>query len=269
MLLTASLVLFSAVAAHAAPPDHPAYLHALSDLRAARGYLKKPDGVVVAWDEKKARGEIDAAIKEIKDAAIDDGKDLDDHPPIDVADWGGRLKKAKELLAAAERDVSEDEDNGFARGLRKRALGHIEGAERFVDEGIANAKDVDHPAYLHALTDLRAARSFLQKPAGTAVTWDEQQAIGQIDGAIKDIKDAAIDDGKDLGDHPPVDVADWGGRLAKAKELLAAAKRDVSGDEDNDFAKGLRKRALEHIARAQKAVEEGIADAHAASRPCR
>src|ERR1700753_2160265 len=52
--------------------NHPAYLHALSDLRMARAFLERPANVVVKWDEKRAITEIDAAIREIKEAAIDD-----------------------------------------------------------------------------------------------------------------------------------------------------------------------------------------------------
>ena len=252
----------------APPPQvekHPAYLHALTDLRAARAHLEKPAGAKIAWDEHKAVGEIDAAIKEIKDAAIDDGKDLNDHPPVDIADWGGRLQKARELLAKAHADLDKEEDNGYAHGLRKRAMGHIDAAGAFVDEGILDAqqRQGDHPAYLHALTDLRAARGYLERPANAVVKWDEKIAIRKIDAAIKEIKDAAIDDGKDLDDHPPIDVADWGGRLARAMDLVQKARADVSGDEDDRFARGLRRRAIDHIDEAAHAISDGLADARA------
>src|ERR1700677_1840929 len=66
------------------PGPHPAYLHALSDLRAARHYLNDN----WAWggvrrEDEAAVGHIDAAINEIKRAAIDDGKVLNDPFPID------------------------------------------------------------------------------------------------------------------------------------------------------------------------------------------
>jgi hypothetical protein len=47
-----------------------------------------------------------------------------------------------------------------------------------------------HPAYLHALTDLRAARSFLARPANAVVKWDENRAIRELDAAISEIKHA-------------------------------------------------------------------------------
>ena len=62
-----------------------------------------------------------------------------------------------------------------------------------------------HPAFLHALSDLRYARANLEKKGGDSqMKWDESTAVGAIDRAIADIKQAAIDDGKNLDDHPPV-----------------------------------------------------------------
>ncbi len=64
-----------------------------------------------------------------------------------------------------------------------------------------------HPAYLHALTDLRTARWMLEhRPGDAAVSSHEDVAVAQIDAAIGEIKHAAIDDGKDIHDHPNMDV---------------------------------------------------------------
>src|ERR1700757_1830614 len=81
----ASLALLGGCAAPSHPPErHPAYLHALSDLRASRWLIEHRTG---DWaqtvDEVQAVREIDAAINEIKKAAYDDGKNLNDHPPVD------------------------------------------------------------------------------------------------------------------------------------------------------------------------------------------
>jgi len=123
------------------PGRHPAYLHALEDLRHARGHLeRRPGDPEVKWDENVAIREIDAAIGEIKRASIDDGKDLADHPPVDVKlDYRGRLHRALELLRKAHSDVKEKEDNNFAQGLQHRALEHIDAAVNFTEQGIANA----------------------------------------------------------------------------------------------------------------------------------
>jgi hypothetical protein len=124
-------------AAPAPPREHPAYLHALTDLRHARAPLERPDGGELREQEKKAIHEIDEAINEIKKASIDDGKDLNDHPPVDAhMPWGGRLHRALELLDKAHHDVSEEEDNAFAQGLQQRAILHIDKAHHHVEEAV-------------------------------------------------------------------------------------------------------------------------------------
>jgi hypothetical protein len=121
----------------AAQGKHPAYLHALTDLRAARAHLQNHDGGELRHEEKEAIHAIDDAIAEIKRAAIDDGKDLDDHPPADArVDWPGRLHRAKELLEKAHQDIAHEEDNAFAQGLQQRAFAHIDRAIHEVNEAI-------------------------------------------------------------------------------------------------------------------------------------
>src|SRR5271157_4096925 len=116
---------------------HPAYLHVLSDLRDARAHLQRPDGGHLRHEEEDAIHEINSAIDEIKKAAIDDGKDLNDHPPVDSRmDWPGRLHRAIELLNKAHQDISKEEDNQFAQGLQERAMGHIDKAHHHVEEAI-------------------------------------------------------------------------------------------------------------------------------------
>jgi hypothetical protein len=132
------LVMPAAHSAKPAPPrDHPAYLHALTDLRHARAHLQRPDGGELREQERKAIHEIDEAINEIKKASVDDGKDLNDHPPVDAhMPWPGRLHRALELLDKAHHDVSEEEDNAFAQGLQQRAILHIDKAHHHVEEAI-------------------------------------------------------------------------------------------------------------------------------------
>jgi len=121
----------------AAQGKHPAYLHALSDLRAARAHLERPDGGELRAEEKEAIHQIDEAIGEIKKASIDDGKDLNDHPPVDAGlDPTGRLHRAKQLLEKAHQDIAKEEDNSFAQGLQQRAFGHIDRAIHEVDDAI-------------------------------------------------------------------------------------------------------------------------------------
>lgn len=130
------------VSAQQVPGPRPAYLHALSDLRMARAYLA--DGW--AWEpvrreDAHAIREIDAAIREIKLAAIDDGKNLSDHPPIDThLDWQNRFARANALLAGAHHDLEHAEDVPSARGLRDRALLHVDEAHHTVDNAFQTAR---------------------------------------------------------------------------------------------------------------------------------
>jgi hypothetical protein len=137
-MLAAVLFVPAYVSATPAPGrDHPAYLHALTDLRDARAHLQRPDGGELREQEKKAIHEIDDAIGEIKKAAVEDGKDLNEHPPVDAhMEWGGRLRRALELLDKAHNDIAREEDNGFAQGLQQRALEHIDKAHHHVKEAI-------------------------------------------------------------------------------------------------------------------------------------
>ena len=72
--------------------------------------------------EKNAIDEIDKAIAEIKAAAIDDGKNIDDHPgDFDPhLRWVGRLNKAAALLDKAHDDAAKEEDDASAQGLQAR-----------------------------------------------------------------------------------------------------------------------------------------------------
>ena len=120
-----------------------------------------------------------------------------------------------------------------------------------------------HPAYLHALTDLRHARAHLERQTRSGrMDREEDHAIAEIDKAIAEIKHAAIDDGKNLNDHPPVDAhLGHKGRYHRALELLDKAHHDIAEKEDDDFAHGLRHRALEHIDEAHRIVEHLIEQA--------
>ncbi len=118
-----------------------------------------------------------------------------------------------------------------------------------------------HPRYLHALSDLRAARWLIEnRPGDAAVSFHESVAIDQIEHAVHALKEAAIDDGRDIHDHPPVDVPVGPGRLHRAAELLRGARADLSIEEDNPEARRLRHRAFEHIDRAIHETDAAIWD---------
>jgi hypothetical protein len=265
------------------PDKHPAYMRALSDLKTARAFLERPAGIQVKWDEKKAVAEIDGAIQNIRAAAMDDGKfSLEEHAPVDRPTWGGRLQRAAELVNTAYTDVrseAEDNPNHEAQKARRDALLHIQAAAKFIREGEEDAKTLkepavgpppppppgaapgQHPAYLHALTDLRHARALLEKPAKADVKWDENVAIREIDAAIKEIRDAAIDDGKPISEHPPIDIKiAHRDRLKQAMLLLRSSAHDIDMKEDNGWANGLRGRANMHINAAETKVREAIGE---------
>ncbi len=85
----------------------PAYRHALSDLRAARAHLEHSDGGQLHQEEKEAIHQINDAIDHIKKAAMEDGKDLNDHPPVDAGlDHTGRLHRAMQMLDKAHNDIA-------------------------------------------------------------------------------------------------------------------------------------------------------------------
>jgi hypothetical protein len=128
----------------------------------------------------------------------------------------------------------------------------------------ANAADLPgrHPAYLHALTDLRDARWNLEhRPGDAAVSAQEDVAIVETDRAIREAKVAAMEDGKNIEDHPHEDAKiDRPGRLHHALELLEKARNDVAREEDNPETRDLRNRIVEHTDLAIEATRRAIHD---------
>jgi hypothetical protein len=120
-----------------------------------------------------------------------------------------------------------------------------------------------HPAYLHALSDLRDARAHLEHATTEPVVPEEVHAIDHIDQAIGEIKQAAIMDGKNIGDHMPVDThLGRHDRFVKALELLDKAQRDVSGEEDQPDTRGLQQRVIRHIDEARHSVKHALEIIH-------
>jgi hypothetical protein len=120
------------------PGKHPAYLHALSDLRDARAHLETVGaGDVVATEAMHAIEHIDKAIGAIKQAAIMDGKNIQDHVPVDAhLERTGRFHKALELLDKASHDVSGEEDQPDTMGLQQRVIHQIGEARHSVQHAI-------------------------------------------------------------------------------------------------------------------------------------
>ena len=114
--------------------DYPAYAHALFNLRAARWMLvHKPGNWLQAPEEPEAVKHIDAAIHEIIRVGINDGKTLEEDPPVDeYPDHVSHIKAAYSFLKKAHQDVAHGEEDARTRLLRDPALTFISEATRNV-----------------------------------------------------------------------------------------------------------------------------------------
>ena len=128
-----------------------------------------------------------------------------------------------------------------------------------------------HPGYLHALSDLRAARWNLEhRPGDAAVSEQEDIAISEIDRAIGEVQKAAVRDGKDTFVRPREDAnLDRPGRLHHAVELLRAAHDDlkpgsitVGHTTLTDASRNRSQQAFERNPDADKAVFPDAIDPH-------
>jgi hypothetical protein len=117
-----------------------------------------------------------------------------------------------------------------------------------------------HPAYLHARTDLRRAERLMDWSEFRNVRHDLDDSVRHVREAIHELDAAALWDRKNIEDNPPVDTyADRAGRFRAIAQFLFGAKRDIEREEDNPAARGWRNRAIKHI-------DEAIASVHRAAR---
>lgn len=256
----------------AAQGRHPRYLHARSDLRRAIRLMRLPDEPNVMRDMQAASDRVERAIRDMDTAAMFDRRDLDDNPPVDSRiGRGSRFREILRLLSAARADISQEEDNPRAAEWRNRAFRNIDeaidlvrrgGYDRFRDEAAPPPPAYGaHPGYLHAISDLRHARALLWRQDWRDVMRDQRAAIDEIDRAIDEAKRAAIDDGRNINDHPPVDArSGWEGRFRQAMTLLDSAERDLSREEDNRRAAAWRSASLGHVQRAKELVARAMRD---------
>ena len=243
-----------------------------------------PDEPNVNRDMAIAIDHIEHAIHELDAAARWDRKDLDDHPPIDAhMGRGGRFREIIRLLGSARNDIEHEEDNPIAREWRNRAFHNIDdaiavvrkgGYDKFRDEAmigmsgaappaamIAPPMPPVHPAYLHAISDLRYARALLFRPDWGPVMHDQRAAVDEIDHAIGEAKRAAIDDGKNIDDHPAIEHGmGWEGRFRKAMELLNSAEHNLSEPETNGAASAWRNASLANVQHAKAFVSKAMRD---------
>jgi hypothetical protein len=260
----------------AAQGHHPRYIHARADLRRAIILMRIPEEPNVMRDMEEASGMVERAVHELDVAAMFDRKDLIDNPPVDThLGRGSRFREILRLLGSARADIDQEEDNPRAREWRNRAFGFIDGAmakvrqgryDQFTDTMMPVSAPPPppvgiHPRYLSALSDLRYARALLWRPDFREVMRDQRAAVDEIDRAIGEAKRAAIDDGKNIDDHPPVDAhMGWEGRFRKAMELLDHARGDLSFMETNMAAAPWRDAARSHVEQARGFVEKAMRD---------
>lgn len=121
---------------------------------------------------------------------------------------------------------------------------------------LATLAHAQFPAYLHALSDLRTARGYLQMPVKPEAKDACKHAIKEISHAISDMNKAAVDDGKNPAVVPPPQGgggnANW--PIHSAVKLLKEARTDVEYGKDLPENKGLREHSLEHIDKALLAL---------------
>jgi hypothetical protein len=123
------------------PGPHPAYLHAMSDLRFARALLAVPEEYNAIPAQRRAIDRIDHALGDLRHAAYADEMPPFETPPVDVSRPRiDRVREANRALDRARADIDRFESNGFADGWR-------DAARRDIDAARADARTelgVDH-----------------------------------------------------------------------------------------------------------------------------
>ncbi|HAT31245.1 MAG TPA: hypothetical protein DCW29_10455 [Janthinobacterium sp.] len=132
LLLSLPFLAALSLSAHADEPGrHPAYVHAMNDLREANWMVehRHPENGNINAAEQRVSDEIHAAYRELKQAASYDGKDFRNKPDIDTSmPREGMMHRALEALRLAHTAVAQPEDDSRSRDMQHRALQHIDSA---------------------------------------------------------------------------------------------------------------------------------------------
>lgn len=117
-----------------------------------------------------------------------------------------------------------------------------------------------NPDYAHALPDLRTARWLLgEQPGDKAMRTNEEEAIQDLDSAIRTITKDRFDDHKSISDHEKIELAkDHTTRLHQALDLLHRAHGYVSKEVADPTGVSVRNHVLEDIDRAGRAIGRAI-----------
>jgi len=115
------------------------------------------------------------------------------------------------------------------------------------------------PHYLHALTNLRQARSILQSDTRPAMAGQRDRAIEEIDSAIREVKTVIRDEGRNPGFAPPsFNRSDPDRPMRSALDRLNEAYEDISRGTDEAGNRGLQARALGHIDDARHILRHAL-----------
>lgn len=117
-----------------APAAPPEFVRALTDLHSARALLVGPQMESSRKFSDHAVQQIDAAVGEIKQAAVDDKQNMNEHMSTDTRlAPHDRFRQAKELLGKAHEDIARSQDTPQLHDLRIKAMAHLDDAIRTVE----------------------------------------------------------------------------------------------------------------------------------------
>jgi hypothetical protein len=112
---------------------------------------------------------------------------------------------------------------------------------------LVSATPAKAQAYLHAISDLRTARAYLQMNASPQSANARTGAINEINHALEDMEKAVRDDGKNPWHTPPPQSdGNLSAPLHSAARLLKKARTDLEGG-GPEPSSGLRDRSYRHI----------------------
>jgi len=140
-----------------------------------------------------------------------------------------------------------------------KTIASVFGLFVFMLFALATPSQAQRPAYLHAISNLRQARSLLQTEARPGFADARDRASGEIDRAIHEIRAAIRDEGRESRwTPPPATQGDPDRPMRSALSLLDAARDDMSrGHDDRDY-RGLQDRAIRHIDEARHILDRAL-----------
>ena len=147
------------------------------------------------------------------------------------------------------------------RIFKKLATG-ICAAAAFVFFVTAAPVQAQEPHYLHALSDLRTARDYINSDHRPGFQGQRDIAIAEINKAIDEIKHAAWDDGKNTRFTPPSGMVDPWFPLHEAMKALHQAHQNADQGVDIPQNEGLHHRAVVHIELAETTVSRILQNEH-------